>query len=165
MKAHAGIWADLPRSRLETSQGELLQMRAGRAWLRYQRSTSLRLAHSGDRAMLAYVFHAPGDSGERESGRCGWFILLRCGDALVVQHPRPVEVLSIAYDGERDLDFQARVAGSPADPSIRRIAHEIRLGMCGDDQEPDAPYLEALAEALLLRAERVAGAAEHATVH
>jgi AraC family transcriptional regulator len=117
---------------------------------------SFDLSYAGDRPMLLYVFQAPRSVAE-QGCRPGAFALLRPGTSMEIHHPEPMEILAVAYDGDRaldlgDLDEPARGA---SDPGVRLLAQEIRR-VLRDEDASDPRYVESLAESLLVRAAKVA---------
>lgn len=117
---------------------------------------SFDLSYAGDRPMLLYVFQAPRSVAE-QGCRPGAFALLKPGASLEIHHPEPMEVLAVAYDGERDLAAGEAedVPRGATDPGVRLLAQEIRR-VLRDEGAPDPRYVEALAESLLVRAATVA---------
>jgi len=133
----------------------VLTVRAGSVRVRHQAAVSFDLSYKGDRPILLYVFQAPRELAE--SGcRPGAFALLKPGSPLEIHHPEPMEVLAVAYDGERDLDLSDldNVPKGATDPGIRLLAQEMRR-VLRDEDAGDARYVESLAESLLVRAAAV----------
>ncbi|MBU1375105.1 MAG: AraC family transcriptional regulator [Alphaproteobacteria bacterium] len=117
---------------------------------------SFDLSYLGDRPVLLYVFQAPRSVAE-QGCKPGAFALLRPGAKAEIHHPEPMEILAIAYDGDRPLDLgdpDEPIRGA-TDPGVRLLAQEIRRVLREEDGS-DPRYVESLAESLLLRAQTVA---------
>lgn len=134
----------------------VLTVRAGSVRVRHQAAVSFDLSYKGDRPILLYCFQAPRQLAE-QGCRPGAFALLKPGAPLEIHHPEPMEVLAVAYDGERDLDLSdlEDVPKGVTDPGIRLLAQELRR-VLRDEDAGDARYVESLAESLLVRAAAVA---------
>lgn len=140
----------------------ILTVRAGSVRVRHQAAMSFDLSYAGDRAMLLYVFQAPRSVAE-QGCRPGAFALLKPGTSLEIHHPEPMEVLAVAYDGDRDLvlgDLEDAPRGA-SDPGVRLLAQEIRR-VLRDEDASDPRYVETLAESLLVRAATVAASPQSA---
>jgi len=134
----------------------VLTVRAGAVRVRHQAAMAFDLSYAGDRPMLLYVFQAPRTVAE-QGCRPGAFALLRPGTSMEIHHPEPMEILAVAYDGDRDLvlgDLDEPPRGA-SDPGVRLLAQEIRR-VLRDEDASDPRYVEALAESLLVRAATVA---------
>jgi len=145
-------------SALRDAQGDnpILTVRAGSVKVRHQTAMSFDLSYVGDRPMLLYVFQAPRSLAE-QGCRPGAFALLKPGTSMEIHHPEPMEVLAVAYDGDRGLvmgDLEDVPRGA-TDPGVRLLAQEIRR-VLRDEDAADPRYVEALAESLLVRAATVA---------
>lgn len=144
-------------SSLRDVQGDnpILTVRAGSVRVRHQTAMSFDLSYQGDRPVLLYVFQAPRAVAE-QGCKAGVFALLRPGSKAEIHHPEPMEVLAVAYDGDRPLDQgdpDAPLRGA-TDPGVRLLAQEIRR-VLRDEDASDPRYVESLAESLLLRAQTV----------
>src|SRR3989344_43867 len=140
----------------------ILTVRAGAVRVRHQAAMSFDLSYAGDRPMLLYVFQAPRSAAE-QGCRPGAFALLKPGTSLEIHHPEPMEVLAVAYDGDRDLvlgDMEDAPPGA-SDPGVRLLAQEIRRVLREEDAS-DPRYVETLAESLLVRAAAVAASPQSA---
>ncbi|WP_068877563.1 MULTISPECIES: helix-turn-helix domain-containing protein [unclassified Phenylobacterium] len=140
----------------------ILTVRAGSVRVRHQAAMSFDLSYAGDRPMLLYVFQAPRSVAE-QGCRPGAFALLKPGTSLEIHHPEPMEVLAVAYDGDRDLvlgDLEDVPRGA-SDPGVRLLAQEIRR-VLRDEDASDPRYVETLAESLLVRAAAVAASPQSA---
>jgi len=140
----------------------ILTVRAGAVRVRHQAAMSFDLSYAGDRPMLLYVFQAPRSAAE-QGCRPGAFALLKPGTSLEIHHPEPMEVLAVAYDGDRDLvlgDLEDAPPGA-SDPGVRLLAQEIRRVLREEDAS-DPRYVETLAESLLVRAAAVAASPQSA---
>ena len=140
----------------------ILTVRAGSVRVRHQAAMSFDLSYAGDRPMLLYVFQAPRSVAE-QGCRPGAFALLKPGTSLEIHHPEPMEVLAVAYDGDRGLvlgDLEDVPRGA-SDPGVRLLAQEIRR-VLRDEDASDPRYVETLAESLLVRAAAVAASPQSA---
>jgi len=146
---------DLAR-RAPQHDATVVSLRAGAARVRHQRATPFELSYAGDRTMILYVFERR-DRRLREACRTGTFTILRPGEPLDIRSEDAMEVLAIAYDTESAASGHGTRCGA-VDAGVRTLALEIRRMLRGE-ANPDLAYLAALAEALRLRADRVAALA------
>jgi AraC-like DNA-binding protein len=131
--------------------GDVLRLRAGAVRIRHQPPMPFNLAYPGKDPALLYLFR-----GRLALSHADAVALLRPGAPVEARHPEPIEVLAIAYEGERNLGPPGPRWCGAADASLRPLAEEIRR-VLRDEGGADLRYVEALAESLLGRAVRTAG--------
>lgn len=129
----------------------IITLQAGRVIVRHQPPGPFDLYYEGTRPVLLFSFGAVGTPGSGPACRADSFALLRPGRPQDLSHPDPVEVLAIAFEPTALPPSADAPPFDVIDPGVRALAHEIRRVLM-QEAEPDRDYLEALGQAILVRA-------------
>jgi AraC family transcriptional regulator len=133
------------------SDPRIVTLQAGGVIVRHQPPGPFDLVYEGTRPVLLFSFGAVGAGGSGPACRADSFALLRPGRPQDLSHPDPVEVLAVAFPPGALPPSADAAPFDVVDPGVRALAHEIRRVLM-QERAPDRSYLEALGQAMLVRA-------------